>query len=55
MAVRSGYVSASHERTYRQLICSHCNNLLGTYERIGDKEFTDIEGWKYCPYCGEEL
>ena len=29
--------------------------LLGAYERIGDKEFTDIEGWKYCPYCGMEL
>jgi DNA-directed RNA polymerase subunit RPC12/RpoP len=55
MGIKIGYSSASYERAYKQLVCSHCGELLGSYERIEDKEYNDIEGWNYCPYCGSEL
>lgn len=55
MGIKSGYSSVSTEREYHQYICSHCEKLLGVYERSGEYIRDDIEGWNYCPYCGCEL
>ena len=57
--VKFGYSSVTNEHIYYVYVCDHCGNSLGAIEIIyGDKhteERDDIVGWKFCPYCGENL
>ena len=29
--------------------------MAGKHDETVRKEYNDIEGWVYCPYCGREL
>lgn len=53
--IETGFTSAIDKRIYYQLCCSYCGHDLGCYEMIDGKEYNDIEGWNFCPYCGREL
>lgn len=53
--IEQGYSFISYERETIDLICSKCSKHLGTYNRVGDKEYDDTKDWNYCPYCGAEL
>lgn len=52
---KTGYMSTSFEKSITQLLCGRCGSHLGYEEQINDKEYTEIEGWEYCPYCGAPL
>ena len=53
--IKTGYMSGSYEKSTTQLICGYCGKHLGYEERVGDKEYSETEGWEYCPYCGTPL
>ncbi len=36
-------------------MCSKCGHSLGLYEKAGEVEHDDTDGWNFCPYCGSEL
>lgn len=55
MSIRSDYINIGYERIYEVLYCSYCGKQLGKYQKIKDKEYSDIKDWKFCPFCGEEL
>lgn len=53
--LKTGYQLSSGEYSVIELRCGHCNKHLGEDETIKDKNYNEIEGWCYCPYCGEPL
>lgn len=53
--ISTGYSFANKDRIYTQLICGCCGKDLGTHTVEDGKEYNDTEGWKFCPYCGNEI
>lgn len=57
--VKYGYTSFTNERKYSEYVCGCCGKHLGSIEIVYDgnntKEYDDIVGWNFCPYCGDKL
>ena len=57
--VKYGYTSFTDKYKYGEYICGCCEKHLGRIEIIYDgnqtKEYDDIVGWNFCPYCGNKL
>ena len=57
--VKYGFSSANNERIYHEYVCDYCGKHLGSIEIVYDgnntKEYDDIVGWNFCPYCGDKL
>lgn len=53
--ITTGYSSTTGNRIHKSLNCGCCGKHLGSYDWEDGKEYSDIEGWVYCPYCGREL
>lgn len=57
--VKYGYTSFTNERQYGEYVCECCGKHLGSIEIVYDgnnaKEYDDIVGWNFCPYCGDKL
>ena len=53
--VTTEYCSAYGNKIHHQLICGCCGKYLGSYDIEDGKEYNDIKGWVFCPYCGREL
>lgn len=51
------YSSANSREIYHSYRCSYCGEHLGEYLHDFNKSTVqnDIDGWEYCPYCGEKL
>ena len=50
------YLEIGNDNRYESYICSDCGQYLGVFEE-NDGTITrdDIDGWKFCPYCGHKL
>lgn len=53
--IDTGFISANKDRIYTELVCGCCKKHLGSHLLENGEEYDDIEGWKFCPYCGSEL
>ena len=50
-----GYSNISENHIHHTIVCGCCGKRLGNYDIEDGKEYNDIDGWKFCPYCGNEL
>ena len=41
--------------SYQPLYCSACGEYLGRRGTIDGHDYDDTAGWKFCPYCGNEI
>lgn len=53
--IKTTFSQVSSELECHGYMCTRCGHNLGTYQRNGEKEYDDTEGWEYCPYCGSRL
>ena len=53
--ITTGHNWSHQNNIYQQLMCGCCNNYLGSYDIVDGKEYDEIKGWRFCPYCGSPL